>query len=282
MEAVITAPAQNAAVLGENASFLLLRHSVTSTRLGLDIGAVQVGRNVERNMRSFELLSVADLAGINYWDAAQLYTTATHLKGAGTWQRFNAGQWIIATHIFIPKSDINRNLSHYIRDIATRQCELLACKHIDIMFLAADRINSIKEIEPQLAAVAHQGLVRSFGHIAFTTQQAQIWITQPTVSLLHLQLKEVRLPELMHVFDQAQCQRLGIVLVLTPALVSCLYQANTATQQGPNTGAPTPYAEEITVAIMDLLKAYSCILKVVYPRANTSSIKMLTERQQQI
>ena len=282
MEAVITAPAHNAVAIGENASFLLLRHSATSIRLGLDIGAVQVGRNVERNMRSFELLGAADLAGINYWDAAQLYTSATHLKGAGTWQRFNAGQWIIATHIFIPKSDIKRDLSNYIRDIATRQCELLACKHIDIMFLAADRINNIKEIESQLAAVAHQGLVRSFGHIALTTQQAQIWITQPTVSLLHLQLKEVRLPELMHVFDQAQCQRLGIVLVLTPAVVHCLSQANTATHQGPNKGAPTPYAEQITVAIMHLLKTYSCILKVVYPRANTKSIKMLTERLQSI
>ena len=277
MGQVLDAPIRRSAVhFGENASFLLLRHSSTKTRLGLDISSVQMGENANRNMRAFELLSFTDRAGINYWDAAQLHTTGIHLKGAGMWQRFNEGQWVVATHVFIPKSDINRNLSTYIHDSVKKQCELLGCKQLDIVFLAADSTQTIQEIEPQLANAVEQGFVRSFGHIAFNIAEAKAWVTEPSVTLLHLQLEQVRLAELIHVLYQAECQRLGVVLVLTPALVECLYHSNSAEEQDANdsaTGEPSAQSEEVIAAVKRLLEEYSCILKVVCPGADLEALK---------
>lgn len=277
-QVVATAIHQTAAHFGENASFLLLRRSSTGTRLGLDISSVQMGDNANRNMRAFELLSYTDREGINYWDAAQLHTTAIHLKGAGIWQRFNAGHWIIATHIFIPKSDINRNLSTYIRDSAKKQCELLGQEQLDIVFLAADSPSSIHDIEPQLLSAVSQGLVRSFGHIAFTVAQAKDWLALSSVSLLHLQFEQIRLPELIHILYQAECQRLGVVMVLTPALIRCLYLAESAAfshDDAQASGEPCAYSEEVINGVKRLLEEYSCILKVVCPGASLDALRSI-------
>lgn len=260
--------------MGENASFLLLRHSASSGRLGLDVGSARMSGEAEQNMRAFAVLGFADYAGLSYWDAGQLDNTNANLSGIGIWARFNKKPRIIATRLYLAGSSTAGDIGASVFDAIRSQCDALRCPQLDLVYLVADHYDAIQQVSGQLSQAVQCGMVKSYGHSAYTIEQAMKLVGQPAVTLLHLQLNDVRLQDLLELVSLANYARIGVVLVLTDALIQCVYQYGLKNQIKCLEG----HRQECLhlgclPALRYLLDDNPCLLKVVLPKASIGALK---------
>lgn len=260
--------------IGENASFLLLRHSASSGWMGLDVGSAGKCGDAEQNMKAFELLGFADYAGLSYWDAGQLDVTNASLAVIGVWAHLNKEPRIIATRLYISGKSSSRNNGASVFDDIRSQCDALRCQQLDLVYLVAEHYDEIQRVSGQLSQAVQCGMVKSYGHSAYTIEQARQLVRETAVTLLHLQLNDVKLQDLLELISLANSARVGVVMVLTDALIQCIYQYGLKNQiQCPDDQRRERSPLGYVPALRHLLDDNPCLLKVVPPKAGIHALK---------